>query len=134
MQITVPVYYTQTFKTKKDKTFLVGMNWYRNAFYHIQNEVKQCYHSIISTSLADQHQQFSQYKVTYIYHYKSKISDLSNVCSMMSKFFNDTLQTLEIVPNDNVQFCKEEHFIAGNFDKSNPRVEIYIEELKVSDE
>jgi hypothetical protein len=28
-QFDIPVYFIQKFKTKKDKTYLVGLNWYR---------------------------------------------------------------------------------------------------------
>jgi len=127
IKLTLPVYYTQEFKTKKSKTFLVGMNWYRNAFFHAQNTVKQHYHSLITNQLPSD-KTYSEYQVTYTYYYKSKVSDLMNVVSLQSKFLNDALQSAGIVINDNVQYCKREIAVVGSQDKLNPRTEITIEE------
>ena len=49
---------------------------------------------------------------------------------MTSKWVNDTLQELKLVPNDNVQYLVQElHKVAGQ-DKENPRIEITIKEIK----
>ena len=121
IKITLPVYYS----TPK-KTILVGLNWYRNACYFEQNKVKQLYHELIVTQLANSSVKLKTYQITYVYHYKSKISDLANVCAMMSKFLNDALQSLNIVINDNVQFLLEETYCAGTHDPINPRIEATI--------
>lgn len=127
IKLTLPIYYTQEFKTKKPKTFLVGMNWYRNAHYHIQNKVKKDFGEIVKKGIGDQVFKFAdQYQVVYTYHYKSAVSDLANVTGMTSKFVNDTLQELGVVPNDNVKFLVKETHIVGEQDKDNPRVEVEI--------
>lgn len=129
MHIVLPVYYTQTFKTKPDKTFLVSMNWYRNAHYIIQNSVKKYYHDIIEKSIENYTPLTGQYKVTYTYYYRNKSSDLSNVTPMTSKWVNDSLQTLGFVANDNVQYLVEELHKVGEHDSLNPRVEVLIEPI-----
>ena len=129
IKLSLPVYYTYHYKTKPSKTFLVNMNWYRNAHHHEQNEVKHHYNTLVRNAIYGTSIRMSRYKVSYIYHFKSKVSDLSNICSMMSKFLNDSLQELGIVQNDNVQFLLEEHSYVGDYDKHFPRCDILIERI-----
>jgi len=128
IQFNLPVYYTETFKTKPDKTFLVSLNWYRNAHYHIQNKVKQYFSDLVKKELVGKSPLTTQYCITYIYHYKNKTSDLPNVTPMTSKWVNDVLQAEGLVSNDNVQYLTKEIHEVGTFDKLNPRVEITIKE------
>jgi hypothetical protein len=131
LHIEVPCYYTQTFKTKKSKTFLVGMNWLRIAHHYIQNQVKQDYSDLITPKLAASGFKIKgKYEVAYVYYYKNKSSDLLNVGALMSKYFLDAAQKAGIVTEDNVQYCTKEAFYVGTQDKENPRVEIYIRPIK----
>ena len=128
----IPVYYTQTFKTKEDKTFLVNMNWYRNAHYHIQNTVKQYYNTMIIGILQDSMVQpiYGPYELAFEYYYKNPITDLDNVCGMANKHCNDAFQAYGLVENDNVKFCKKTTNYVMEQDKLNPRVEVYVRKLK----
>ena len=126
MTISIPVYYTQEFKTKPSKTFLVSLNWYRNAHHFQQNLVKHHFHEILHNLLKNTEFNLEQYKVDYTYHYKSKTSDLPNVGPMASKWFNDYLQESGKIKNDNVQFLLEEHYYVGTHDRDNPRIDITI--------
>ncbi len=131
LQISLPVYYTQTFKTKKDKTFLVGMNWMRQAHRYLQNEVKQEYSTIFTPQLVDHPFKVKgTYEVAYEYYYKNKSSDLLNVGALMSKYFLDMAQKAGVVEEDNVQFCVKETFYAKEQDKENPRMDIYLRAFK----
>lgn len=124
------MYYTQEYKTKKDKTFLVSLNWYRNAQYFIQNTVKHHFTELITPMVATLDPIETKYQVLYTYHYKNASSDLPNVTPMCSKWLNDTLQLLNKVPNDNVKFLVREIHEVGSQDKDNPRCEITISEYK----
>jgi hypothetical protein len=125
--ITIPVYFTRVYKTKPSKTLLVSLNWYRNAFYFEQNEVKKYFHGLIKDQLTGNTVLIpSKYKVSYSYYYKNAASDLANVTPMCSKWVNDVLQELGIVQNDNVKFLVEETHKAVAQDKENPRVTIQI--------
>ena len=131
LQITVPCYFTQTFKTKPDKTFLVGMNWLRQAYRYLQNTVKQEYSDLITPQLLSSSFKIKgKYEVAYKYYYKSKVSDLLNVGALMSKYFLDAAQKAGIVEEDNVQYCVKETFYVAEQDKENPRVEIFIRKYK----
>jgi len=131
--VTLPVYFTQEFKSKSPKTFLVSLNWYRNAHYFQQNLVKRHYHEILHLLLKDVKPITGKYVVEYTYYYKTKTSDMPNVTPMCSKWLNDALQHLKLVENDNVQYLVEEVHRVGGYDKDNPRCEILIKESNEQD-
>ena len=64
------------------------------------------------------------------YFYKNPKSDLRNITSVIDKFFNDSLQGLRIVENDNINFLRKTVDEVGGMDKKNPRIEIEVEELE----
>jgi len=132
ISIILSPYYTQTFKTKPSKTFLISLNWYRNAHYSVSNKVKNHYRQLIKKLLKGHKEPLlnESYRVVYYYYYKNKNSDMSNVCALIDKFFQDSIQELEIVSNDNVQYCKEVIFRVGGEDKVNPRVEVFLQEFR----
>ena len=127
-EITMPVYWTNKKKTKKDTVHLCGMNFFRNAYYHTQNKMKQEISNIVAEKLVKESITpiKGKYKIVYTYHYKSKVSDLMNVGSMMSKIFNDVLQEKGYVINDNVQYCIEETFHVGEKSKDNPHMQVQL--------
>ena len=133
IKLSIPVYFTNTFKTKPDKTFLVSLNWYRNANYHEQNKVKVHMSDLIANQLNPFDVLEGKYQVIYTYHYKNPSSDMPNVTPMASKWLNDTLQESGIVKNDNVQFLVEEIHRVGTKDTINPRVEITIKDTNIND-
>ena len=132
--ITIPIYYTKVFKRKADKTFLCSLNWYRNAFYQEQNKVKIYFHNLIKNQLRGINPLPGQYKITYKYYFKNPASDLANVTPMCSKWVNDTLQELKLVPNDNVQYLVEELHQVAKRDTVNPRCVVIIEPYTPSEE
>ena len=129
MTFEIPVYFTNTYKTKKDKTFLVSLNWYRNAYYHEQNSVKKYYTELLTPILETLPTISGTYEITYVYYYKNSTSDLPNVTPMCSKWINDVLQSLGKVPNDNVKYLIREIHEVGGKDVDNPRAEITIQEI-----
>ena len=107
------------------------MNWYQRANGFQINEVKKAYHELIRLKLLSNKEKIKgSYQVRYKYFYKNDNSDLKNVTSVIDKFFNDALQELGIVKNDNVKYFKESIDRVGGMDKKNPRVEIEVEEIK----
>jgi Holliday junction resolvase RusA-like endonuclease len=128
INLVLPVYYRETFKTKPSKVFLVGMNVYRNIHFHLKNKIKAHFEWLILDQLmkTDPPKILGKYEITYTYYYKSSVSDLMNIVSLTSKFTNDALQTYGAVVNDNVQYCVKESAIVGGQDKLDPRVEIKI--------
>lgn len=127
IKVTIPVYYTH-----KTKTFLISDNWFRNAFHYQQNQVKVHVSKIIALQLRKyKHIKISgKYTVEYRYYFKNRNSDLTNVTSRASKFFNDTLQDVGIVKKDNVQYLIQEINTVATLDKLNPRIEAFVREVK----
>ena len=127
MTLTLPIYYTEQFKTKPDKVSLVGMNLYRNAHYHLQNKLKQHYNQLVTDQIQDK-QSFDKFTVEYRLFYKSPVCDASNVIALIEKFTLDALKLNGIITDDNVQYHQGSSYSVSTQDKANPRVEITIKE------
>lgn len=126
MKIKVPIYYTQTFKTKKDKKFLVGLNWFRNAHYLINNTVKKHYHDlVIDQILRNYHKQSFEGKihVHYDVYVKTHNTDGPNVRSVIEKYVLDGLVKAGVIEDDNVKILVADSS-CYYIDKEDPRVEI----------
>lgn len=132
IHIVIPCYYTQTFKTKPSKTFLVGMNWYRTAHHFIKNEVKIWFTDNILEQLRYMKAVpiKGHYEIAFQYYYKNPTSDLGNVCSLASKHANDAFEKFGLIENDNVKHCIKECYYVAEQDKDNPRVEVFVRAVK----
>ncbi|AGM46930.1 hypothetical protein AD45P2_00570 [Alteromonas phage vB_AmaP_AD45-P2] len=125
IKITLPIYWTQHFKTKKDKTVLVGMNWYRNAFYIVQNKMKQKFSGLVEDQLDGTRIQ-GPYTLHIDLYYKNPTCDGSNIVALMEKVALDALQHNKAVEQDNVLFHLGTTWNVAGRDKENPRCEISI--------
>ena len=124
IKLDLPVYWNIT----KNRKIFVGMNWYQRANKYEINKVKQEYHELSKSKLFGNKEKIKgSYLVRYKYFYKNSGTDLRNVTSVIDKFFNDALQELGIVENDNVKYFKESIDQVGGLDKKNPRIEIEVE-------
>ena len=123
ISITLPIY-----QAIKGKTVLIGLNWYRNAHYHELNKIKNLYTREIFLKLRGDKTVFERYCVEYNLYYKNISCDLMNVVSVIDKFFQDALQDLKIVSNDNVKHCCNVSSRVIEQDKINPRIEIIVKE------
>ena len=124
--IILPIYYTQTFKTKDDKVWLVGDNAFRNWHYHLKNKVKQHYHKLVANQVLNHLPLPNQFTLHIDVFYKNPNMDASNVSSRMEKFTLDALQEAGIIVNDNVKYHMGSCWVNKGQDKQNPRVEISI--------
>jgi len=127
--ITLPIYYVQKFKTKKDKTWLVGDNAYRNWHYFLKNKVKQHYHDLVQNQ-AGGDKVTGQYTLLIDIYIKNVNSDGSNIASRIEKFSLDALQECGVVINDNSKYHVGTTWRFKGIDKENPRAEIQIVEVK----
>lgn len=121
--ITLPIYYTQTFRTKKSKTFLVGMNWLRNAHYLVSNKVKKDYHEIVAKQLKSL--TFKKIRLEYRVYVSRRNTDGHNIRAVIEKFFLDGLVECGAIKDDSIDYVigdTSEYFL----DKENPRIEIDI--------
>lgn len=123
MKIVLPIYYTQEYKTKADKSFLVGLNWYRNAHYMISNKVKHWYHEEVAKQIT--RERFDKVRVHYDVYAARNGTDGPNIRSILEKFVLDGLVVAGVLPDDKIGILlgdSSDYYIDGE----NPRIEITI--------
>lgn len=112
------------------KKFLINLNAYRNAHYFTLNGAKISFKEEIYSQLMNLP---SFGKVRLIYHLypgSNRDLDVSNLCSIADKFFSDALVEAGKIEDDNYNFIPEISFKFIAVDKTNPRIEVLIEELE----
>lgn len=129
MTVILPIYYTQEFKTKPNKTSLVGMNLYRNAHHFLQNSMKKHFQDLVIEQLPPVVEVIQQFTVTYKLYYKSPVCDASNVVALIEKFYLDSLKAHGTIIDDNVNYHTSSSWQVVAQDKTNPRIEVTIKEL-----
>ena len=130
MPVVLPIYYIQEFKTKANKTHLVGMNLYRNAHHFLQNAMKKHFQELVLEQLPSVEQQLKQFTVDYKVYYKSPVCDGSNIVALIEKFYLDAIKTHGLISDDNVNYHLGSTWSVAGQDKENPRIEIAIKEIK----
>ena len=130
MTIVLPIYYIQEFKTKANKTHLVGMNLYRNAHHFLQNAMKKYFQELVLEQLPSVEQKLKQFTVNYKIYYKSPVCDGSNIVALIEKFYLDAIKTHGLISDDNVNYHLGSTWSVAGQDKENPRIEIAIKEIK----
>ena len=130
MTVVLPIYYIQEFKTKANKTHLVGMNLYRNAHHFLQNAMKKYFQELVLEQLPPVEQQLKQFTVNYKIYYKSPVCDGSNIVALIEKFYLDAIKTHGLISDDNVNYHVGSTWSVAGQDKDNPRIEIAIKEIK----
>lgn len=124
--ISLPLYYTKIYKTKKDKTFIVNQNWYRNVNHFLSNEVKQYYHDLVKRQKGKVQPVDKEFKLNMRIYYKNPSSDPSNSIAVIEKFALDGMIACGIIKEDNVLHHLGTTWEVIGQDKDNPRVEIEI--------
>ena len=108
------------------KTGALSLNTYRNSHYQKNNQAKKKFKKLMHDQLMQFDKIDGQIKIKYTYFAKRKDSDLSNICAVVIKFFEDALVEYRLIPDDNVKIIigiKQEF---GGMDLKNPRVECEI--------
>lgn len=129
MTVILPIYYTQEFKTKANKTSLVGMNLYRNAHHFLQNNMKKHFQDLVIEQLPSVVEVIQQFTVTYKLYYKSPVCDASNIVALIEKFYLDAIKEHGLIIDDNVNYHISSSWQVIAQDKTNPRIEVTIKEL-----
>lgn len=108
------------------KNFALNLNFYRNAHYQTLNKMKVEFSKVIEPELMKL-PSFKSVDLIYTLYPKTKrLCDVSNVCSIVDKFFCDALVNIGKLPDDNYQYIKNIKYTFGNVDKDNPRVTVNI--------
>jgi Holliday junction resolvase RusA-like endonuclease len=108
------------------KRFPINLNHFRNAYFHSINKSKILYKEQIQSQLEGLVLN-PPLTITYTYFPPDKrLSDLGNVLTIQSKYFEDALVELGYLEDDNYTFIDQIIYKFGSIDRVDPRVEISI--------
>lgn len=114
----------------KKSYFALNLNVYRNAHYITLNNAKVAFKEMIFPflgSIPDMKNCSLEY---VLYPKTNRLCDVSNVCSIVDKFFCDALVEAGKIEDDNYTFIKSVTYRFGSVDKDNPRVDVYINSIE----
>lgn len=118
-----------TVDLSKKKSVHLNLNWYRNAHFFMLNESKVLFKDKVWDQLRTL-PFFTQVKLEYVIYPKTRrLFDISNVGSIVDKYFCDAMTEAERWEDDNYNVVKQVTYRLGHVDKKNPRVEVIITEL-----
>jgi len=123
--ITAPLYIELKTKNGFKKHYL-NFNQFRNNHFQVNNKSKKEFNELMSVQLANK-----RFKGALIIEYRlykgdNRKFDLANICSVVDKFFCDSLVKFNCIEDDNVNVIKEIRYIYAGVDKNKGRVEIEI--------
>ena len=119
--VTVPIYYKQT----KKKTVMLGLNWYRNVHYAVNDKAKKFISSLIEDTIEGEPLLDGPLHLHYKIYLKRKGSDGGNVRSVIEKYALDGIKAAGYIEDDHADIIvsdSAEYF----WDKKFPRAEITI--------
>lgn len=112
--------------TKKGKLWSVNLNIYRNTHHQTLNKAKVAFAKAIEDQVLAL-PVMQKIAITYTLYPKTKqLCDVSNVCSIVDKFFSDVLTEHGRLQDDNYTCLLGVQYLFGGIDKNNPRVEARI--------
>lgn len=110
----------------KRKSFSLNLNIYRNAHYQTLNKAKTVFTDSVITRLREIPIQ-AKIALTYtIFFPNNRKADISNIGSIVDKFFSDALVDAGVIPDDNYTYLPVVQFFFGGIDRIDPRVEVTI--------
>ena len=124
IQITAPL----SVPTNKSKKFILNLNGYRNAHYHVLNSAKQQYKEELALQLQGLTLKPPVVLTYTLYPKTQRRTDIGNVLSIHQKFFEDALVEYGCLSDDNYHTIIQTLYKFGSVDPTNPRVEIKIVE------
>lgn len=118
-------------RTGKKKTFALNLNQYRNAHYFTLNKAKQLFQDEVMPAILLL-PRMSGVKLTYtLFMGTNRAADLSNICSIVDKFFCDALVNGNRLPDDNLGLIDSIDYRFGGVDKGRPRIEVTLEPTEI---
>lgn len=123
LPITVPV--------SKNKNFSLNLNQYRNAHYQTLNKAKHNFEAIVKKILQNIPFLDGQQEFEYILYPKTKRElDVANICSIVDKFFSDSLVNQGKLKDDNFKYLPKVTYRFGEIDPHNPRCDVMIKKYE----
>ena len=115
--------------TSRKKSFTLNLNQYRNAHHHLLDDAKKDFAEIMKPRLKGL-PSLAHIRISYILCPRTaQLCDVSNICSVVDKFFSDCLTNEGKIPDDNYNHVIMVAYGFGGIDKHDPRVDIVIESV-----
>ena len=109
--------------------FNLNLNTYRNAHYQVLNTAKKNFTKAVLPKIYEI-SPLDKAKITYtLYPGSKRLCDISNICSIVDKFFCDALVEANCLVDDNYTRIVNIEYKIGSVDPINPRVEAVIERI-----
>lgn len=114
----------------KKRHFWLNLNQYRNTHFQTLNKAKANFKEAVEDEIKKLGQGIdgkARWGLWYkLYPPTRRLCDVSNICSVVDKFFSDALVELNVLEDDNYNIVREVHYLIGQVDKANPRAEFYL--------
>lgn len=119
---------------KKKKTFSLNLNTYRNTHFQTLNKVKILFHDMVTLRIGHL-PRMTKVRLRYSLFFGSERDiDIANICTVVDKFFCDTLVNSGKLSDDNRKVISDIRFEWGGVDVKNPRVDVTLDEIEVAQE
>lgn len=130
IRLVVPLYVT--LGVRAPKKWYLNLNNYRNTHFQVLNKTKVEYGKIVKDTLSKMGiAHLNRCAIFYeLYLPTQRRTDVSNVCSIVDKYFSDVLVDLEILPDDDYTHLPTVMYNFGGVDKDNPRIDVYMLDLE----
>lgn len=116
------------------KKHILNLNTFRNTHYRVLNNAKISYKETMRSKIL----KLKDYKKLLIIYKVFKGDrrrfDIGNILSIHQKFFEDALVELGKLPDDKASNIPMVVYLNGGIDVENPRVEIYLFDMKEPEE
>tara|TARA_R110002096_G_scaffold101463_4_gene224305 strand:- start:52 stop:474 length:423 start_codon:yes stop_codon:yes gene_type:complete len=121
IQVTVPIYY----KKSKKETVMLGLNFYRNIHYSVNDKAKKFITGVVEDNIEGDPILGVPIHVHYKVYLKRRGSDGGNVRSVIEKYVLDAVKKFEYIKDDNFEIVvtsSDEY----HHDKTFPRCEVLL--------
>lgn len=113
-------------KNKRGASWSCNLNNYRNTHHQILNATKRMFKVAVTEGIQTLPKLSGALLVYTLYTPNKKLVDVSNVCSVVDKYFCDALVSLGILEDDNYTFVPLTMYYFGGIDRDNPRCDVHI--------
>lgn len=114
---------------RKKKNYWLNLNGYRNWYFGTSNDLKIDFKEQVAMLIPDV--KYNKIEIAYKVFFPTKRrTDVANVCSVVDKFFSDTLVSCGVILDDDYTVLTKVAYEFGGVDKDNPRVEATITEIQ----
>lgn len=131
--LSLPIFIDLPRKKKKDR-FYLNLNQYRNTHYFTLNKAKELFKESVTKAIETLPKMAKVELIFTLFMGSNRSADLSNICSVVDKFFCDAMVELGKLPGDDFDVISSVGYRFGGVDKNNPRVDVSINPLVNAEE